>query len=432
MSRLTWRALVALGAASLAGGVSALPALASGSAGQLDHSWNGTGYTTTSFGSASGAYSFADGVTVREDGHVLVVGGFSDGAGTNVFALARYRANGTLDSSFGSGGKMTTNFQGYDLATAVAPEGNKYVVVGYTSPDGGTTFDFAVARYLKNGSLDTSFGSSGKVITSFGGGYDFANAVALSEGKILVAGVSRADTPGNNNFILARYTDNGTLDTSFGTGGYVLTDCGHNGASGNSLALVEGRAVVAGYANGASHSVFALARYRENGALDSSFGSGGKVTTDFGSDAFGLHVAADGDRIAVFGKVFDGTTDDFAVAMYGQHGSPVTGFNGGRVTLDLGADETAYSGGFGAHDTVVAVGDSCSGCSGTPTSDQFAVARWTKDGVLDSSFGGGSGYVLTTIGSQSAAFAAGFGPDGKIVAAGYSDNDFAVARYLVR
>jgi uncharacterized delta-60 repeat protein len=135
--------------------------------------------------------------------------------------------SGTLDASFGTGGKVTTDFAGSGDgagAIAVQPDG-KLVAAGGATINGQA--DFALARYNSNGTLDTSFSTGGRVTTDFGGRYEGASSVALQwDGKIVVAGGSVIGL--YDNFALARYNSNGTLDTSFGTGGKVITDFGRS------------------------------------------------------------------------------------------------------------------------------------------------------------------------------------------------------------
>ena len=394
---------------------------APGSAGDLDPSWGGAGFVTTPF---PGEYSFADGVAVR-GGDVTAVGGVFATDGD--FALARYNRDGSLDDSFGTGGLVTTGFTlgSDDLASAAAYQEDKLVAVGYTTPD-GVTFSFALTRYLRNGTLDPSFGSGGKVVSSFSG-YDFADAVVVKGDKIIVAGESRSGG-GGNNFIVARYNRDGSLDSSFGTGGFVTTDFNGGFDSANGVAVMGDKIVAAGYVNYLTgNSDFGLARYTKDGALDTSFGTGGKVETDFaGGDDAGHAIDVKGDRIVVVGSAATTLNTDFAAALYDKHGALDSSFGGdGKATLDLGGvDYEAFGGGFGPHESVVAGGVSPDLAGG------FAVARWTKQGVADPAFGGGDGFTTTPIGAASGGFALGLGPEDKIVLAGYSDNDFAVARYL--
>src|SRR5205823_5199649 len=139
------------------------------------------------------------------------------------FAVARYNADGSLDTTFGSGGTVTTNFgpgATYDDADGVAIQSDGKIVVAGTCNRGGSDNVFAVARYNADGSLDSTFGSGGTVTTDFGlgGSDDSAYAVALQpDGKIVAAGATYlGGVPGD--FALARYNPDGTLDSTFGGG----------------------------------------------------------------------------------------------------------------------------------------------------------------------------------------------------------------------
>src|SRR5579859_419709 len=268
-------AAVAFGLA-LAGTLAA-SAWAANNAGQLDPSFGGSGYVTTPIGD----FAAAQGVTNYDGGRTVAVG-LADNGTNQDFSLARYNKDGSLDTSFGTGGIVTTDFGGDEQATSVAVQGDKVVVAGFTSSDGYVTAQFALARYNKNGSLDTSFGSGGKVVTDFGDHQDFADAVAVKGDKIVAAGFANGD------FGLAQYTKSGTLDGSFGSGGLVKTDFDGGFDSANGVAFRGDTIVAAGYANYHSGNTnFALAAYDKRGMLDTSFGNGGKVETDFanGDDA---------------------------------------------------------------------------------------------------------------------------------------------------
>jgi uncharacterized delta-60 repeat protein len=219
--------------------------------GSLDPTFSGDGIQTTPFG----AQNIANGVAVQSDGKLVAVG--SESVHLD-FALARYNANGSLDTSFSGDGKQTTDFGGYNEAKAVTLQGNKIVAVG-AGLVGFNTGDFAVARYNPNGSLDPTFSGDGKQTTNFGGD-DVANDVAVqADGRIVLAGVATGGATGND-FALARYNTNGSLDTSFAGGGRKRTNFGGTD-SANGVALQgDGRIVAAGSGN----ADFALARYLGN------------------------------------------------------------------------------------------------------------------------------------------------------------------------
>jgi uncharacterized delta-60 repeat protein len=204
----------------------------------------------------------------------------------------------------------------------------------------GTNYDFAVVRYNANGSLDTSFDTDGIVTTAVTAGDDKGEALALqSDGKILLAG----DVPGGatNNYGFVRYNTNGTLDLSFDTDGIVTTDFLGNEDNPRFIALqADGRILVGGSSSNGANFDFSLARYNSNGSLDLSFDTDGKVTTNFagGLDlGFGLGVQPDG-KIVQTGWGHNGVNLDFAAVRYNSNGSLDTSFDlDGKVTTPVGS-----------------------------------------------------------------------------------------------
>ena len=398
--------------------VLAVPGIALAAPGDLDPGFGTGGTVLTDF---SGGSDEARGVAVQSDGKIVAVGyagNFDD------FGLARYNTDGSLDSSFGTGGKVTTDFNGgSDEAQAVAVQSDGRIVVAGRSevPEGGFNW-FSLARYNSNGSLDTGFGTGGKVVVDFGtGGADDAFGVAVqADGRIVAAGVAGGD------FALVRLTASGGLDSGFGTGGKVTTDFNGGADLARGVAVQsDGRIVAAGYTgNSGGDYDFALARYNADGSLDTGFDTDGKVTTSFGGVEFGHAVAVQPDgRIVVAGY----TGGDFALARYNTNGGLDSGFGtGGKVTTDFGRSEIAYGVAVQSDGRIVAAGDSVS----SDLSD-FALARYNADGSLDTGFSG-DGKVTTDFNSGfDHAFGAAVQSDGKIVAAGYGGPgyDFALARY---
>src|SRR6266508_2775550 len=284
------------------------------------------------------------------------------------------------------------------------------------------------------GQLDPTFGSSGKILTPIGSGGDGATSVAIqSDGKIVAAGYSGNGS--NGDFALARYNPNGSLDSSFGSGGKVTTPMGSANDDVNSVAIQsDGKIVVAGYSRNGPNDDFALARYNPDGSLDSSFGSGGKVTTPIGSShegAYSVAIQSDG-KIVAAGYSVNGIHVIFALARYNPDGSLDSSFgSGGKVTTPIGvsSDDRAWSVAIQSDGKIIAAGSTA-----IPSGADFAVARYNLDGSLDASFGSG-GKVITPIGSAfDGANSVAIQSDGKVVAAGYGYNgsnyDFALARYL--
>src|SRR4051812_7886996 len=220
-------------------------------------------------------------------------------------ALSAFAAPGDLDTNFGTGGKVITDFFGTsDSAYAVVIQSDgKIVAAGINDDEPSNRLDFALSRYSSNGSLDPSFHTDGKVTTDFFGGDDGAYAVAIqSDGKIVAAG--RNGLNNIRDFALARYNSNGSLDTTFSDDGELVTDFADGLDEAHAVAIQsDGKIVAAGSTTGPSRVYFALARYYSDGSPDTTFGGGdGLVTTDFGVNATGLDIAIQSDgKIVVVG-----------------------------------------------------------------------------------------------------------------------------------
>ncbi len=275
-------------------------ASAAAAPGRLDLGFGNGGVVVTATAPDAGA-DFQNGLAIQRDGRILV-GGVSElgpAAGGLQWRISRYTRKGALDTSFGNGGTMTTSASSaggddeHVWGLALQPD-SKIVAAGEAvTATGG--FDVALARFNPNGTLDTSFGTGGKVTTAIGPGARRDNAFqvgVVDDGKILVAGFAdMGPGAGGRNFMLARYNPDGTLDGTFGSGGIVIMLV----APGDSRDQVDtngmvidpaGRIIVGGGANmgtGAGGLNFALARYYSDGSLDSSFGGDGVVTTGMAS-----------------------------------------------------------------------------------------------------------------------------------------------------
>jgi uncharacterized delta-60 repeat protein len=429
------RCLISLVAFTLVG--VALVAMAAAAAGDLDPTFGEGGKALTDFGASDNGIA----VALQSDGKI-VAAGYSDTGGSHDFALVRYRRNGGLDATFGVKGKVLTDFgsgsRDVALAVLVQPDG-RIVAAGFSEPVGSPEH-FALARYRRDGSLDPSFGSGGKVVTDFGAtSRDRVFAIALQpDDKIVAAGGTLSFS--GEDFALVRYLPDGSLDPTFGAAGKVRTNFGGQSDYARSVALqLDGKIVAAGTSGCCGGQDFALARYRADGTLDGSFGSGGKVETDVtelsgmltrgGLDrAFGVAVQSDG-RIVAAGEGWGGRNDDFALARYEVDGSLDESFGvGGRVLTDFGAGSSDYG------RAVALQQDGKIVVAGTTLGRfDFALTRYRSDGSLDPSFGS-SGKVVTDFGGADEVFRIAMDRDGRIVAAGRSNahgsDDFALARYL--
>jgi uncharacterized delta-60 repeat protein len=366
--------------------------------GSLDTSFNGTGKIITAVGDGD---CHGEGLALQSDGKIVVAGYSFNPIGKNraEFTVLRYNADGTLDTGFGESGKVTTEIgRNSDSANSVALQSDgKIVVVGHTFAPGNN--DFAIARYNENGTLDTAFNGTGKATADFSK-LDYGRGVAVqSDGKIVVAGdASHGD---GRTFAVARFNVNGTPDLSFNKTGKVTTDFGSSNAEARGVAVQsDGKIVVAGFASTDGTEKSALIRYNPDGTLDTSFGGTGKVLTLVGmsgSNATGIALQNDGKIVSAGYAINNSGRDrDFAIVRYYPHGSLDTSFNGsGKVTTAVNDDD-------GKCEAVALEKDGkivAAGAALTVTTSDFAVVRFDADGKLDASFNG-TGKVTTTVGSK--------------------------------
>jgi uncharacterized delta-60 repeat protein len=418
--------------------------------GDLDKTFSKDGKELTDFSGITG-FDGATSVVVQNDGE-LVVGGFSLGARDHDFALARYKKDGTLDGSFGNQGKVITDIspgQGsadFDQIYVLALQKDGKIIAAGVSKRSLDDKDFALARYNRNGTLDKSFGGDGIVTTNFCKDCrDQINAIAIQkDGKILAVGASPAlPLQGLNDFAIARYNKDGTLDKKFSGDGKLLHNFGGFEEARGVAVQKDGKIVVGGSGTPTGQRPdFIVARYKSNGLPDKTFGKTGKVITDLGAgeQLFGLALQPDG-KIVVTGETTDGITFFFAVARYKPSGALDKSFDKDGVlaaNLFPSFADRPRAIALQPDGKILVAGQGASSRPGA-TAD-FALVRFNTNGKLDKAFSG-DGKLLTnftappffTSGSDSA-HAIALQADGKIVVAGNSsanggNDDFAVARY---
>ena len=423
------------------------PSTSSGqqAAGKLDPTFGAGGKALTDFGQSDAI----EGLVVQRDGKIVAAGTTQNQTTFDTsFALARYARNGSLDASFGTGGKVTTDFGGREnRAYAVALQGDGKIVAAGLSSGGPTGTDMALARYNADGSLDASFGAGGKVLTDFDSTHDSAFMLAIqTDGRLVVLGSTRqfgSFTTNPSDFALARYHPNGSLDTSFDGDGKVSTGFTPGWDDrGLGLALApDGKMVAAGFAfnyqSGFGPSVIDVARYNADGSLDGSFDGDGKVVTASSRGnmhAQGVVVQADG-RVVVAGSAEDG----FALLRYTVGGSLDSTFGeGGIASAGFGTNTSSAQALARLPDgKLVAAGTV--GPASSAEEFAFAVARFERSGTLDRSFSGGA--ISSDFGQRrwDEARALAVQRDGKTVAGGLTaevqngdpvNGDFALARYM--
>ena len=318
----------------------------------------GTGKVTIAFSPTSNEFAFA---VALGPGGQIVVAGTTNAPGRNAIAVARLNADGTPDAGFGSGGKATPTLVGQflDRASGVAIDSSgRPVVVGQTF--NGTDDDFVVVRYSTLGVLDGNWNGTGIVVTPIGTGNDRAYSVAIQpDGKIVVGGSSA--TTHKDDFAVARYNTNGTLDTagfnSSGTGspaGTVVKDIIGDVDQAFAIGIQpwDGKIVAAGSSSNGVDDDFAVARFNTNGSIDSAgFNSAatgapaGTVRTAIGTSddvAQALFLQPTDHRILLAGASKGATDKNFALARYNPNGTLDNDFGsaGKLVTGGTNDDES--------------------------------------------------------------------------------------------
>ena len=443
------RACLALGAAALL--AAAVPA----QQGSLDTTFDGDGKAVVPLDWGGGYFDIAYDVAIQLDGKIVVVGSAIRSAYDHDFAIVRLNQNGSLDSGFGSGGKVGVAFDlgGHliDGADGVAIQGDGKIIVAGSVETAVGDYDFGVVRLNSDGSLDSTFGSGGKVLASFdaGGNYSvMASDVSIqNDGKIVVVGTRFG---GPSDFAAVRLTASGSLDNTFGSGGKVVVDLNGGDDDCEAVALQpDGKIVLAGSTavGSGNDQDFAVVRLNSNGSLDSTFGYGMGWTSVFfdavpaGRDeASAVALDASG-RILVAGRAGTCTIGGqaFAIARLTSSGTPDSSFgNLGKTTLSVpagsGIDE-AFDIAQAANGKIVVAGWTEVGAGDA----EFSVARLLSDGSLDAGFGNGGVTLVPFDYGQSngdRATAMALQTDGDIVVAGWveraspGDLDFAVARLV--
>ena len=397
---------------------------------------------TTSF-TASGLAGGMHSITASYSGDAAFAAATSTSVNVLVFMA---QSIGQLDSAFGTSG-LSSHDTGFVTTDGLAQDGTQSVLIGTigTSP----TESFGITRFNADGSVDTSFGTGGVAATSFGGTDDVPTAVAvLPGGQILVAGTATTLTNGattGSEFAITEFNTDGSIDTSFGggTGEVLISFSTTAGILSNNI--LKAMSISAGgviYIGGSSGNSFAIAALTAQGALDSGFGSGGKVLDDFssGNDVINSLALQTNGEIVAAGSATVGGVTEIALARFLSSGAIDTHFGTkGLVTTSVrGVYDSASSVVIQPKGQIVIGGSSATG-TGSSLSSDFLLARYTSTGRLDRSFGGGP--VITSFGQPSAVTQLVLQSNGEIVASGKTapsltgitpdQLNVAVARYTI-
>lgn len=387
--------------------------------GDLDTSYDGDGIAFLSFGPGN---DYTRAAALQKDGKLVCVGAAD--LQPRPLAVARFNLDGSLDTTFSDDGRVITSLTSSNSgATSVAIQSDGKIVVGGSSHN-GTNSDFAVVRYNPDGSLDPSFGAGGIVITPVTSSNDYSYGMAIqSDGKIVLGGITIS------NSTLVRYLPDGSLDSTFGDGGKVFTRIGLNSQFSDVLLQQDGKIIGVGCAYRVeSHVDFAMARYNVDGSLDTSFGTGGTVITTMSTNSdqpFCATIQPD-QKILLAGRAYNGDDTEFNAARYNADGSLDTSFDDDGMLLFHVGDGSAGVMGIGVQeDGKILLTGNCL----VDGIRRIVLARRNADGSVDPSFQGGS--VITTIGSSSVGGSALLTQcDGRIIVmAGIVYGDVAVLRY---
>ena len=451
------RTLSALPAAALGLGLLIACGGGGGGGGPVLTTTSTHGTPDTTFG-AKGAVVTAIGTSddeinslkLQSDGKIVAAGQSQVSAGVNQFALVRYNTDGSLDTTFGKGGIVTTRIVSGDcMAYDVVIQGDgKLVAAGYTANGSGN--QFALVRYNTDGSLDTTFGTGGIVTTTMPGADNEILALGLQgDGKLVAAGYQTA-LDSSWQYTLARYNTDGSLDTTFGTGGIVTASLGSYSWVWRLVIQADGKLLVAGPIVDTNSYIwkFGLIRYNTDGSLDTTFSSSAITMGQYDSEDWALALQGDGKILAAgyantvcscefsTAAQYRIAPSNFALARYTASGTLDTGFGSGGTVITLdGAAPEVYFGhfddlGIQANGNVVAIGAS----GNSYTNRQCTLARFTPAGALDTTFGT-EGYTVSPLGADSSCFwRLATQSDGNLVCGGLATTGgvtkFLVARYL--
>lgn len=390
--------------------------------GDLDTGFGTGGWTILPI---TGSNQIGRAVTVQSDEMVIIAGYDKWLTSNRNIILARYKANGVLNTNFGVGGVVTMSLSaGNDTAYAVDVQPDGKIVVAGLSTAGGVNVP-AIVRFNSDGSPDTTFGVGGVVTTSLQPASAFLLSVAvLDDGRIVAGGgvIAPSSSSEPNTFLLMRVQSDGSMDSTLGGTGLVTTAFSSGDATSWDMAIQpDGKILLGGYRTFLTEAGFALARYNTDGSLDSTFGTGGVVTQTISGADYGYSVLVQKDGKIVMG----GKSNGGGIVRYNSDGSYDNNFGSDPSTNVVtytvaGYQSTNFSKlALENNGYIVAVGSASTLGQLTP----MIVVVFTPDGSPDTDFGTG-GLVTTTVAShKSAALAVTVQVDNKIVVAGSIDMD---------
>ena len=425
----------------------------------LDSTFGDRGYVSVDF---DGRDDTVNEVLIQKDGKPIVVGTTFHPSKFQNFGLVRYNTDGTLDTTFGVGGKVSTNIvpnsNSNDRVGGVTLQEDGKILVSGATIVSGQGNNVAIARYNTDGSLDTTFGNGGvfnfdvsTVAGTTGTSDDYGFELEVVDDQIILVGRSKhyLSNPSTWDLLVVKLDQNGqNFDATFGTDGVVTTDIALDRDYGYSVGVQsDGKILVGGYAAEGSALGgwnMVVARYLPDGTLDTTFGPNGGYVT----------YSTSGSQESLF-DVLVKEDDSFYVAGYGNHG--ISSFDfllvsftaEGQVDSSYGPNGTGSTrASWGGRDLglaatlqddgrVVMAGRYRSNASGDPIVEHFGVARFNPDGSMDDSFGDGGRATVLIEGSYESAHSVKVDPEGNLFVAGSvtgnegtDGHDFGLAKFL--
>ena len=241
--------------------------------GQIDLSFGVNGYVLTDFSGNDSSQAFS--VQVDLCDNIVVAGLDTDSNGNNNYALAKFLPTGMIDLSFGNQGFIVSDFSGNDnsVALSLAIDQQNNIIVAGSNND-----SYAFSKYSASGDLIVT------IVTNFGyyNDYSAAFSVAIDQQNNIIIGGIQNDNYSSSNYALAKYDQNGDIITSFGDNGTIIADfSGNDYSSGLSVVVdLQNNIIIGGFSNG----YYALAKYNQNGVLDTTFGNGGSIITTYSAN----------------------------------------------------------------------------------------------------------------------------------------------------
>lgn len=430
MRTFTHIALLKLNAINLCFFLSLYAANVNSQPGSLDLTFGNGGLVVTKIGSE---YDGISSIALQND-LKIVAGGHASDSGNYNFAVTLYYPNGNIDTSFGENGIVTIEFDTENDVgrSLVVQADNKILISGYANK--GSIYDFAITRLNDNGSIDSTFGIDGKVITTFGCFAVINSSVLGNDGKLVVAGGvgDLPISPANHDIAVCRYNIDGSLDTTFGVNGIVITSLYNDDIAMAVKILNNGNIIVAGHTYIGLNRAYLVIRYLPNGSLDTSFGNEGKVITQIGTDGcpFSLEIQPD-EKIVLAGMSTTESESFFTLVRYNSNGSLDSSFGeGGIVRTALESNKNFGRSILVQQDQKIVVGGNTKSFN---THTDIVLIRYNSDGSIDSTFGI-NGFVIANYNNENSFAASIISQEGKILVGGSAfpsntQSSFLLMRY---